>query len=371
LYLAPHVIIGTGAAGRAPLGHKDRFVARAAASGTHKSRKVDSATLNKEREPASCKDGIKEKRVKEIYVGIDVSKERLDVAVLPSGEKRQFANNEDGMSKLIAKLRKKHPTLIVMEPTGGYEIPVAGALAAEDIPVAVVNARQIRDYARAVGKLAKTDRLDAMVIAEFAQRVQPEVRPLRDEENQEIKAIVSRRRQLTEMLSAEKNRMAIAPKALKANIMAHIKWLKQEIDDLDSNLRQQIEDSPIWREKDNLLCSVPGIGKVLSATLLAELPELGSLNHRQIASLVGVAPFNRDSGTIRGKRRIWGGRASVRSALYMAAFVGTRYNPVIKAFYMRLLERGKAKKVALVACMRKLLTIINSMIRYKKAWNYA
>ena len=303
------------------------------------------------------------------YVGIDVSKDSLDVAVLPSGEKRQFSNSEAGMSKLIAKLSKRHPTLVVMEPTGGFEIPVAGALAAEGLPIAIVNARQIRDYARAVGKLAKTDKLDAMVIAEFAQKVQPEVRPLRDEENQEIKAIVSRRRQLTEMLSAEKNRMAIAPKVLKPNIMAHIKWLSQEIDDLDRNLRQQIEASPIWREKDNLLRSVPGIGNVLSATLLAELPELGMLNRREIASLAGVAPFNRDSGSIRGKRRIWGGRASVRSALYMAALVGTRYNPVIKAFYMRLLEKGKAKKVALVACMRKLLTTLNAMVRTNKPWD--
>jgi transposase len=371
LYLAPHVIIVDDAAGRVPLGHKDRFVARAAASGSHKARTVDSATPYKRREPASRKDGRKEKGMNGIYVGIDVSKDSLDVAILPSGEKRQFSNNEVGMSKLIDKLRKRHPTLIVMEPTGGYEIPVAGGLAAEDLPVAIVNARQIRDYARAVGKLAKTDKLDAEVIAEFAQKVQPEVRPLRDDENQEIKALVSRRRQLTEMLVAEKNRLAIAPKVLKAKIMAHIEWLKQEIDDLDGNLRQQIEASPIWREYDNLLRSVPGIGNVLSATLLAELPELGRLNRREIASLAGVAPFNHDSGTIRGKRRIWGGRSSVRSSLYIAVLVGIRYNPVIKAFYMRLLEKGKAKKVALVACMRKLLTIINSMIRYKKAWSYA
>ena len=306
-----------------------------------------------------------------IYVGIDVSKDRLDVAVVPSGDKRQFSNDEAGLSKLLGNLVKLSPTLVVMEPTGGFEVPLAGALAAEGLPVAVVNARQIRNYARAVGKLAKTDKLDAMIIAEFAHKVEPEVRPLRDEENQEIKAIVSRRCQLVEMLKAEKNRLAIAPKHIKPNIMAHIEWLRREMDDLDRNLRELIEASPIWREKDDLLRSIPGIGNVISATLLAELPELGTLNRREIASLAGVAPFNQDSGTIKGKRRIWGGRTSVRHALYMAALVGTRYNPVIKAFYTRLLQKGKAKKVALVACMRKLLTILNSIIRYRKAWHYA
>ena len=306
-----------------------------------------------------------------IYVGIDVSKDRLDVAVVPSGDKRQFSNDEAGLSKLLGMLVKLAPTLVVMEPTGGFEVPLAGALAAEGLPVAVVNARQIRNYARAVGKLAKTDKLDAMIIAEFAHKVEPEVRPLRDEENQEIKAIVSRRCQLVEMLKAEKNRLAIAPKHIKPNIMAHIEWLRREMDDLDRNLRELIEASPIWREKDDLLRSIPGIGNVISATLLAELPELGTLNRREIASLAGVAPFNQDSGTIKGKRRIWGGRTSVRHALYMAALVGTRYNPVIKAFYTRLLQKGKAKKVALVACMRKLLTILNSIIRYRKAWHYA
>jgi transposase len=322
-------------------------------------------------EPASNKDGRKEKTMSGTYVGIDVSKERLDVAVVPSGEKRQFSNDEAGLSKLLGKLVKLSPTLVVMEPTGGFEVPLAGALAAEGLPVAVVNARQIRNYARAVGKLAKTDKLDAMIIAEFAHKVEPEVRPLRDEENQEIKAIVSRRRQLMEMLKAEKNRLATAPKFMKTNIMAHIKWLSQEMEQLDRNLRQQIEASPIWWEKDDLLRSIPGVGNVTSATLLAELPELGNLNRREIASLAGVSPFNQDSGTLRGKRRIWGGRTSVRAALYMAALVGTRYNPVIKAFYTRLLQKGKAKKVALVACMRKLLTIMNSIIRYRKAWHYA
>ena len=305
-----------------------------------------------------------------IYVGIDVSKDTLDVAVAPSGEYRKFSNDEIGLGKLLDKMLKLAPTLIVMEPTGGLEAPLAGLLASEGLAVAVVNARRIRDFARGAGKLAKTDKLDAAVIAEFAWRMEPEPRALRDEESQEIKEMVSRRRQLVEMLRAEKNRLAIARKVMKPSIMAHIEWLEQEVRGLDRTLKQRIENSPIWREKDNLLKSIPGIGPVTAATLLAELPELGSLNRRQIASLSGVAPFNQDSGSMRGKRRIWGGRAPVRSALYMAALVGTRYNPVIKAFYTRLLEKGKAKKVALVACMRKLLTILNSIIRYRKAWNY-
>ena len=281
-------------------------------------------------------------------------KDRLDVAVVPSGDKRQFSNDEAGLSKLLGNLVKLSPTLVVMEPTGGFEVPLAGALAAEGLPVAVVNARQIRNYARAVGKLAKTDKLDAMIIAEFAHKVEPEVRPLRDEENQEIKAIVSRRCQLVEMLKAEKNRLAIAPKHIKPNIMAHIEWLRREMDDLDRNLRELIEASPIWREKDDLLRSIPGIGNVISATLLAELPELGTLNRREIgisgrcrSIQIRIAAQSKESGVSGG------GRTSVRHALYMAALVGTRYNPVIKAFYTRLLQKGKAKKVALVACMKK------------------
>ena len=258
-----------------------------------------------------------------------------------------------------------------MEPTGGMEAPLAAALTLEGIKVAVVNARQVRDYARATGKLAKTDKLDALVMAEFASVIKPPVRELRDEETQEIKAIVSRRRQLLEMLTAEKNRLAIAPKSLKPNIFSHIEYLKKELADWDRDLRQRIEDSPIWRIKDDLLQSIPGVGKVLSATLLAELPELGKLNRKQIAALVGVAPYNRDSGMMKGKRSVWGGRASVRSALYMAALVATRFNPVISNFYHRLLEKGKAKKVALVACMRRLLTIMNAILKTQKAWQYA
>jgi transposase len=305
------------------------------------------------------------------YAGIDVAKDHLDVAIMPSREKMQYSNDEGGIDKLVKRLRNLSIKLIVMEPTGGFEAPAAAALTAEGMSVAVVNARQVREYAKATGRLAKTDGIDALVMAEFAANIKPPARPLRDEETEEIKAMVSRRRQLLEMLTAEKNRMAMARKHLKPHILAHIKWLKKEVEGLDSDLRKRIEDSPVWRVKDNLLQSIPGVGKVLSATLLAELPELGNLNRRQIAALVGVAPFNRDSGHMKGKRSVWGGRASIRAVLYMATLVGTRYNPVIKEFYQRLVQRGKAKKVALVACMRRLLTIMNAILKHQRAWQHA
>ena len=305
------------------------------------------------------------------YAGIDVAKDHLDVAIMPSREKMQYSNDEGGIDKLVKRLKNLSIKLIVMEPTGGFEAPAAAALTAEGMSVAVVNARQVREYAKATGRLAKTDGIDALVMAEFAASIKPPARPLRDEETEEIKAMVSRRRQLLEMLTAEKNRMAMARKHLKPHILAHIKWLKKEVEGLDSDLRKRIEDSPVWRVKDNLLQSIPGVGKVLSATLLAELPELGNLNRRQIAALVGVAPFNRDSGYMKGKRSVWGGRAPIRAVLYMATLAGTRYNPVIKEFYQRLVQRGKAKKVALVACMRRLLTIMNAILKHQRAWQYA
>jgi len=305
------------------------------------------------------------------YIGIDVSKEYLDVAVVPSKKNWRYPNDEEGISKAVSRLKKLAPALIVLEPTGGLEASIAAALAAEGLGVAIVNARQIREFARATGKLAKTDGIDAQVMAEFARAIRPQVRPLRDEENQGIKGLVSRRRQLMEMLKAEKNRLAIARKDVKPNITKHVEWLKKEVNEIDQNLRSHIEASPIWRAKDDLLQSIPGVGNVLSATLLADLPELGTLSRKQIAALVGVAPLNRDSGHMKGKRSVWGGRAPVRAVLYMAAMVGARYNPVIKAFYHRLLERGKAKKVALVACMRRLLTIMNSILKYQKPWQYA
>jgi transposase len=305
------------------------------------------------------------------YAGIDVSKDYLDLAILPTEEIRQYANDEGGIRELITRLKKLPLKLVVLEPTGGFEAPVTAALSAEDISVAVVNARQIKEYARATGRLAKTDKIDARVMAEFAAKIEPPARPLRDEEAEEIKSMVSRRRQLLEMLTAEKNRLTMARKPLKPSIQAHIDWLKKELKNLDIDLRKRIETSPLWRVQDNLLQSIPGVGKVLSATLLAELPELGKLNRRQIAALVGVAPFNRDSGYMRGRRIIWGGRASVRTVLYMATLASTRHNPVISDFFQRLVHRGKAKKVALVACMRRLLTIMNAMLKTQKEWKYA
>jgi len=306
-----------------------------------------------------------------IYVGIDISKDYLDVAVIPTKEKRQYPNNQEGIHKLVPWLKKLPAELVVMEPTGGYEAPVAAALSSRRVPVAIVNARQIKEYARATGRMAKTDAIDALVMAEFAAAVKPEPRPLRDQGGKEIKAMVSRRRQLLEMITAEKTRREIAEESLKSGIQAHIEWLKKELDDLDSDLRKRIGDSPLWRVKDNLLQSIPGVGKVLSATILAELPELGKLNRRQIAALVGVAPYNRDSGRMKSKRTIWGGRATIRKVLYMAALAGTIFNPVIRELYQRLVGKGKAKKVALVACMRKLLTIMNAILKYEKPWQYA
>jgi len=309
--------------------------------------------------------------MEEVYVGIDVSKERLDMAVIPSERRWTYPNNEVGIKQIVTNLKEMSQALVILEPTGGLETLLASTLWAEGIKLAIVNARQIRDYARAMGKLAKTDKLDALVMAEFGAAAKPESRPPRDEESEEIKATVSRRRQLVEILTAERNRLATARKHVKPNISAHIEWLRKEIENLDRELRQQVEASPIWREKDNLLKSIPGVGNILSVTLLAELPELGTLNRKQIAALVGVAPFNRDSGLMKGKRCVWGGRASIRAVLYLAALVGTRYNPVIRAFYQQLLERGKAKKVALVACMRRLLTIMNAIIKHQTAWQCA
>ena len=271
----------------------------------------------------------------------------------------------------MADFKQLSPVLIVLEPTGGYETPIAAALATEGLNVAVVNARQIRDYARAVGRMAKTDKLDALIMASFAATIKPKARPLGDEEARRIKAKVSRRRQLLEMLKGEKCRLKTAHEDVKPNIIAHMEWLQKETSDIDRQLKQEIKNSPVWREKDDLLQSVPGVGKVTSSTILAELPELGRLNRKEIAALVGVAPLNRDSGLMKGKRIIWGGRASVRAALYMAVLTGTRYNPVLREFYQRLLAKGKTKKVALVACMRRLLIILNAVIKYQRGWQYA
>ena len=270
---------------------------------------------------------------------------------------------------MIERLRELQPALIVLEATGGVERAVTRALASAEFPVVVINPRQVRDFAKATGQLAKTDTIDAAVLARFGEAVRPALRPLPDEVTWELRAVVSRRRQITEMIVAETNRLSGASKAVRKRINAHLRWLEAELKRADKDLDQSIRQSPIWKENEDLLRSVPGMGRVISRTLLAELPELGRLNRKQIAALVGVAPLNRDSGTLRGRRSIWGGRATVRAALYMGALVASRRNAVIQTFYRRLRNAGKAPKVALVACMRKLLTILNSMIKHKTHWS--
>ena len=304
-----------------------------------------------------------------IFIGIDVSKARLDVAVRPSGQSESASNDQAGIEALVKRLGEIQPTLIVLEATGGIERGLTRALTSAELPVVVVNPRQVRDFAKATGQLAKTDGIDAVVLARFAEAVRPALRPLPDELTLELRALIARRRQITEMIVAERNRLSGVSKAIRKRIDAHIRWLEAELERADNDLDQSIRQSPVWRENEDLLRSVPGIGPVISRTLLAELPELGELNRKQIAALVGIAPLNCDSGTLRGRRVIWGGRASVRAVLYMAALVASRRNAVIRAFYKRLRNAGKAPKVALVACMHKLLTILNSMIKHKTRWS--
>ncbi len=306
----------------------------------------------------------------EVYVGIDVAKTHLDVAVRPAAEQWRAANDEEGVEAIVSRLGAVAPALIVLEATGGYGRALIAALAAAGLPVAVVNPRQVRDFARSTGKLAKTDSLDAQALARFGEAVRPESRPLPDEQARVLTAVLERRRQLIAMLVAEKNRLHVAAEQVRGRIEAHIGWLEEELEGVDRDLDHTIRDSAVWRERDELLQSVPGVGKVLSTTLLAELPELGTLTRHEVAALVGVAPLNRDSGALRGKRTVWGGRARVRAALYMGALVATRYNPVIREFYERLIAKGKAKKVALTACMRKLLTILNAMLRHHTRWQH-
>ena len=303
-----------------------------------------------------------------VFVGIDVSKQQLDIAVRPTARLWTVGNDEAGVSALIAELRQLAPTLIVLEATGGLEMPLAGALAATGLPLAIINPRQVRDFARSTGVLAKTDRLDAQLLARFAEVVRPDPRPLPDAQAQELRALVLRRRQLIEMLTAEKNRLSIAPRRIRPQIQVHIEWLHRQLAQFDDELRELVRSSPLWREKDDVLRSAPGVGPVLATTLLAGLPELGTLTRQQIAALVGVAPLNRDSGTLRGRRTVWGGRAHIRAVLYMATLVATRRNPVIAAFYQRLVAAGKARKVALTACMHKLLTILNAMLKHRTPW---
>jgi transposase len=305
------------------------------------------------------------------FIGIDVAKRELDVAARPSGERGSVTNDEVGRAGLVERLRGERVALIVLEASGGYEIPVVAALTAAQLPVVVVNARQVRDFARAVGKLAKTDAIDAAVLAHFAEAVRPEVRPVPDELTRTLQGWLGRRRQLLEMLLAEEQRLTRAPQAIRAQIQQHVEWLRRELRDVDGALRTVVATSPVWREQEDLLRTVPGVGPVLATTLLADLPELGRLNRRQIAALVGVAPLNWDSGEHRGTRHVWGGRAPVRTALYMATVSAVRCNPVIRAFFTRLCAAGKPKKVALTACMRKLLTILNAMMHHRAGWKPA
>lgn len=303
----------------------------------------------------------------QIFVGIDVSKAQVDMALRPKG-RLSAPNTEAGIAQILTRLRAVSPTLVVMEATGGLEIPLTGALAAAGIPVVVVNPRQVRDFAKATGKLAKTDALDAQMLARFADVMRPEPRPLPDAETRALAALLSRRRQLVEMLTAERNRLMSVHTPVRKSLRTHIAWLERAIQQPDTALTEAIRQSPVWREKEELLQSTPGVGPVVTTTLLATLPELGTVTGKQLSALVGVAPFNRDSGMLRGTRTVWGGRAQVRAVLYMGALVATRFNPVIRAFYQRLCAAGKAKKVALTACMRKLLTILNAMMKHRTRW---
>jgi transposase len=303
------------------------------------------------------------------FIGMDVAKAQLDIAVRPSGERWAVPNDASGVTTLVDQLQARHPTLIVLEATGGLERAVTSALATAGRPVVVVNPRQVRDCARATGQLAKTDALDARALAHFADVIRPTPRPLPDAQTQELRALLGRRQQLIVMRTAEQNRLAGTSVRLMKDIEAPMTWLNTGIATLDDDLETLLRTSPLWRENDDLWQSTKGIGPVCARTLLLELPALGTLTRQQIAALVGVAPLNCDSGTLRGRRTIWGGRAHVRTVLYMGTLVATRFNPQIKAFYERLLAAGKVKKVALTACMRKLLTILNAMLKHRTPWD--
>ena len=302
-----------------------------------------------------------------IYVGIDVSKAQLDVAASDGG-RDSTPNTAVGIAALVARLKAQAPTLIVLEATGVYHQAVTAALLLAELAVAVVNPRQVRDFARSQGQHAKTDRLDASLLARFAAQVQPVPRALPTSETQELAALVDRRRQLLDMLVAEKNRLAIARPSVRPSVAAHIAYLTQAVADTDTELDAWIAQSPVWRAQEGLLRSVPGVGPQLARALLATLPELGQLSRRQIAALVGVAPFAQESGRWRGQRRCWGGRAPVRAVLYMATVSATRCNPIIRAHYQRLRTAGKPAKLALTACMRRLLCILNAMVKTQRPW---
>jgi transposase len=304
-----------------------------------------------------------------VFVGVDVSKDQLDVAVGTGGPAWTVTNDEAGIVTLLEDLSARSCELVVLEATGGFEVAVTTAMAAAGLPVVVINPRQARDFARATGQLAKTDRLDARILAFFAERVRPEPRPLPTDAARLLDALLTRRRQLIAMILAERNRLGFAPAPLKKPIEKHIRWLQRELENVDSDLGTTIQSSPVWRAREVLFQSVPGIGPVVSRTLIAELPELGYLNRKQITALVGLAPLANESGKHKGRRMVFGGRASVREALYMAALVASRRNPTIRTFYQRLRDSGKPPKVALTACMRKLLTTLNAMARTGTPWS--
>jgi transposase len=310
--------------------------------------------------------------MEQVYVGIDVAKAHVDVHVLPSGQTFPVARDGESLANLAERLKALSPALIVLEATGGLEAIVAATLGQAGLPVTAVNPRQIRDFARAIGRLAKTDALDAEVIARFAETVKPEVRPLPDEQTRILSELVARRRQLVEMMTAERNRRSrLSRKSLLKALDRHLAVLQKDLSAIEEEIKTTVRGTPIWREREDLLRSVPGVGPTVARTIIADVPEIGTLDSKQIAALIGVAPLNWDSGTLRGRRITWGGRAKVRTALYMAALVASHRNPVLKSFYQRLLQAGKAKKVALVAVMRKLLTILNAIIRDQTPWQNA
>lgn len=303
-------------------------------------------------------------------IGIDVSQATLDVAVFPTGEQWQVSNDDVGIGPLVERLTALAPDRIVLEATAGYELPLLAALGSAGMPVVAANPRQVRDFARATGRLAKTDALDAQVLAQFAAVVRPKVRPLPDAATRELSALLARRRQLVDMRTAESNRLTTAIERLRPEIREHLRYLDKRIKELDRELHDRLRASPLWREQEDLLRSIPGVGPVLTVTLLADVPELGTLGHKQMAALIGVAPLNRDSGRWRGKRTIWGGRAYVRAVLYMATVAAIRHNPVLKALYDRLRQAGKLHQVAMTACMHKLVRICNAILSHRTAWRY-
>jgi transposase len=326
-------------------------------------------------EPRDYKTGQRTRNVKRgpvskepVYVGIDVSKQQLDVHMRPSLECWSVPYDETGLTRLLSEVKRVHASLIVLEATGGLEVRLVALLGSRGLPVVVVNPRQVRDFARATGELAKTDRIDAAVLSLFAERLRPEVRPLPDEAARDFEAQLVRRRQIVEMITAERQRLATARRPVKKPIQKHIDYLQRQLSEIDSDLEQTIAKSPLWRAQEDILRSAKGVGPILSRTLLAELPELGQLNRKQIAKLVGVAPLARDSGKSRGKRQIFGGRREVRSVLYMATLSAVRSNPTIRAYFEHLVARGKPRKLVVTACMRKFLVTLNAMVRTGQPW---